>query len=175
MIVVDTGSSRNSAVKPKAPPTAPVPAAASLCQRVDAARPGTLAMLHSAACADLYSAASTAPWIRADTFSGSARTAYSRGAPTRLAMRAVIVGASSSSTARRSSARSKLSAPRPFALARAWVMPAILPSPAWPVPTGGWTQPGSRDGRRPRQLAHEATVVAELVDRIAHVADRGMR
>jgi hypothetical protein len=37
MMVVETGSSMNSEVKPNAPPTAPLVAAASLCQRVDAA------------------------------------------------------------------------------------------------------------------------------------------
>ncbi|KAG0739094.1 hypothetical protein G6F24_017439 [Rhizopus arrhizus] len=90
----------NRAAKPKAPPTAPEVAAASLCQRVEAPLPGLLSMLPSAACADLDSAACTAPWIRPETALGSAFTANSSGVPTRLAMRAVRVGASSRVTAR---------------------------------------------------------------------------
>jgi len=100
MIVVDTGSSMNSVVKPNAPPTAPDVAAASLCQRVEAALPGVLSMLHNAAWADLNRAASTAPWMRRETESGNRLTANSSGEPIRLAILAVSVGDSSSSTAR---------------------------------------------------------------------------
>ncbi|MNV24808.1 hypothetical protein D3C71_1158840 [compost metagenome] len=100
MIVVDTGSSMNSVVKPNAPPTAPEVAAASLCQRVDAALPGVLSIVHNAAWADLNSAASTAPWMRRDTESGRRLTANSSGEPIRLAILAVSVGDSSRSTAR---------------------------------------------------------------------------
>jgi len=106
MIVVDTGNSMNSVVKPKAPPTAPEVAAASLCQRVDAALPGVLSIVHRAACADLNSAASTAPWMRRDTDCGSFFTANSSGEPIRLAILAVSVGDSSSATARCRSAQS---------------------------------------------------------------------
>ncbi len=63
-------------------------------------------MLHNAACAALCSAASAAPWMRFDTPEGNRRTANSSGEPTRLAMRALSVGASSSATARRRSAMS---------------------------------------------------------------------
>ena len=106
MMVVVTGNSTSSPVKPKKPPAAPLAADISVCDRVDAVALGVFRRLPRATRTDFDRAPCTAEWTRRPALSGSLSSADSSGLPTMFVNLATIDGDSRRAKARFSAAMS---------------------------------------------------------------------